>query len=103
MLNIIPDDNDLPRQFSTEEKEPKNELMLGDTLQIKRKISLKGRKRPSMIFSQQTLDKLKDYDSLYKGQKTSLKPGNNNSDMKQKNSTLIEKATKTLNIFQVVS
>ena len=79
-------------------------MMLGDSLQIKRKNSLKGRKRPSMIFSQQTIDKLKDYDNLYKGQKTTMNVSkHNSSDLKPKHSTLIENATKPLNIFQVVS
>lgn len=76
--------------------------MLGDFLTIKKKNSLTMKKRPSMIFSQTALDRLKGYDDLYpSGQKSLAQTPKHVSLLKPLNSELIEK--KPVNIFQVVS
>eukprot|EP00347_Sterkiella_histriomuscorum_P013368 403364979 len=133
MLHIIPDDNSLIQQLPQHQKHkiqklgsghdsdtPNNQqngsqtqLIYGDHLTVSRKNSLKNtHKRPSMIMTKVSTDKLEVYNPLYASQKSSGQDQNGKGEnmlqrstsiVKIKNSNVIQSSTKNTNIFQIVS
>ncbi|CDW71659.1 UNKNOWN [Stylonychia lemnae] len=108
MLNIIPDDNFIIGSSPQHKKfkindEFENKNLYGDSLTVTRKNSLKNARRPSMIETKISTEKLNVYEPLYVSQKTNPQPlKKSNSIVKQKNSNILA-MNRTTNIFHVVS